>query len=56
MKRLKDFKITERVSCQTIEVLPMQFSFDEATRRIAMHHAKRVILKHREEIQKLAYK
>ena len=56
MKRLKDFKITERISCQTIEVLPMQFGFDEATRRIAMHHAKRVILKHREEIQKLAYK
>ena len=56
MKRLKDFKITERVSRQTIEVLPMQFGDDEATRRIVMHYAKRVILKHREEIQKLAYK
>ena len=56
MKRLKDFKITERISRQTIEVLPMQFGDDEATRRIVMHHARRVILKHREEIQKLAYK
>lgn len=56
MKRLKDFKITERISCQTIKVLPMQFGDDEATRRIVMHHAKGVILKYREEIQKLAYK
>ena len=56
MKRLKDFKITERVSRQTIEVLPMQFGDDEATRRIAIHHLKRLILQHKEEIQKLAYK
>ena len=56
MKRLKDFKITERVSRQTIEVLPMQFGDDEATRCIHLHHARRVILKLREEIQKLAYK
>ena len=56
IKRLKGFKITERISRQTIEVLPMQFGANEATRRIVMHHARRVILKHREEIQKLAYK
>ena len=56
MKRLKDFKITERISRQTIEVLPMQFGDDEATRRIVMHYARSVTLKHREEIQKLAYK
>ena len=56
MKRLKDFKITERISRQTIEVLPMQFGDDEATRRIVMHHARRVIRQHKEEIQKLAYK
>ena len=56
MKRLKDYKIIERIPRQTIDILPMQFGDDEATRRIAMHHAKRVILKHREEIQKLTYK
>ena len=56
MKLLKDFKITERISRQTIKVLPMQFGDDEATRRIVMHHAKRVIRQHKEEIQKLAYK
>ncbi|NNH38075.1 hypothetical protein [Acinetobacter terrae] len=56
MKRLKDFKITERISRQTIEVLPIQFGDDEATRRIVLHHAKRVILQYKEEIQKLAYK
>ena len=56
MKRLKDFKITERISRQTIELLPMQFGDDEATRRIVIHHARRVIRYHKEEIQKLTYK
>ena len=56
MKRLKDFKITERIPRQTIKVLPMQFGDDETTRRIVRHHARRVIRRHREEIQKLAYK
>lgn len=50
MKRLKDLKITERISRQTIKVLPMQFGDDEATRRIVLHHAKRVIFQHKEEI------
>lgn len=56
MKRLKDFKVTEQIPRPTIKVLSMQFCDDEATRRIVMHHTRRVILKHREEIQKLAYK
>ena len=58
MKRLKDFKITERIPRPVIAklVLPMQFGDDEATRRIAIHHAKRVIRQHKEEIQNLAYK
>ena len=54
MKLLKDFKITERISRQTIKVLPMQFGDDEATRRIVLHHAKHVIHQHREVQQKLA--
>ena len=58
MKRLKDFKITERIPRSAIAklVLPMQFGDDETTRRIVIHHARRVIRRHREEIQKLAYK
>ena len=56
MKRLKGFKITERIPRPTVKVLPMQFGDDEATRRIVLHHVKRVILKHREELQKLADK
>ena len=56
MKRLKDFKITERIPRPTVKVLPMQFGDDEAIHRIVLHHAKRVILQHKEEIQKLAYK
>ena len=56
MKRLKNFKITERIPRLAIKVLPVQFGDDEATRRIVLHHAKRVIRQHREEIQKLAYK
>lgn len=37
MKRLKDFKISERISRQTIEVLPMQFGDEEATSRSPSH-------------------
>lgn len=48
MKWLKDSKITERISRQTIEVLPMQFGDDEETRRIVIHHARHVIRQHRE--------
>ena len=54
MKRLKDFKINERISRPAVKVLPMQFGDEEVTRRIAIHHAKRVICQHREELQKLA--
>ena len=53
MKRLKDFKITERIPRQTIKVLPMQLGDDEASRRIAIHHTKCVICQYKEELQKL---
>ena len=56
VKRLKDLKVTERIPRPAVKVLPMQFGDDEATRRIAMHHAKRVILQHKKEIQRLAYR
>ena len=58
MKRLKYFKIIERIPRPVIAklVLPMQFGDDEATRCIVIHHARRVIRQHKEEIQKLAYK
>ncbi len=56
MKRLKDSKVTERISCSDVKVVFMQFGDDEATRRIVMHSARRVILQHKEEIQKWAYK
>ncbi len=56
MKRLTDFKLTERISHPTVKVVCMQFGDNEATKRIVLHHARRVILQHKEEIQKLAYK
>lgn len=56
MKRLKDFKIPERIPRSVIKALPMKFGDDEPTRRIILHHARRVILQHKEEIHKLAYK
>lgn len=56
MKRLKDFKLTEGISHPTVKVVCTQFGDDEATQRIVLHHARRVILQHKEEIQKLAYK
>lgn len=40
MKRLNDFKITERTARPVIKVLPIQFGDDEAIRRIVLHHAK----------------
>lgn len=57
-KRLKDYQVDNRKPRSTItgQVLEMQFSDDEATKRIVMHSAKRVIRQHREEIQALAYK
>ena len=56
MKWLKDFKVTEWISRPAIKVVSMQFGDDEATRLIALHHARPVIRQHKEEIQKLAYK
>lgn len=56
MKRLKDFKVNERIPRPAVKVLSMQSGDDAAIRRITLHHAKRVIRQHKEEIQKLAYK
>ena len=51
MKLLNDFKITERPA---LKVLPIQFGGDEVNRCIVVHHVKRVIRQHPEELQKLA--
>lgn len=56
MKRLKDFKTTERIPRPAVKVFPIQFGDDEVTRCIALHHAKCVILQPKGEIQKLTYK
>lgn len=58
IKRLKDFKVEDRKARPTIasQVLSMQFSNDEATKRIVMHSAKRVINQHKDELLELAYK
>lgn len=56
VKRLKDYKVTEQIPRLAVKVFPMQFGDDEVTRRIVLHHARRLILQHKEEIQKLAYK
>jgi len=57
-KRLKDFKVEDRKARPMIasQVLSMQFSNDEATKRIVMHSAKRVIHQHKDELLELAYK
>ena len=47
MKRLADFKHNERIPRPVIKALPIQFGDDEATRRIVMHSARRVILQHK---------
>ena len=58
VKRLKDFKIENRKARPTIagQILSMQFSNDEATKRIVMHSVKRVIHQHKDELNELAYK
>jgi hypothetical protein len=58
VKRLKDFSIEDRKARPTMagQVLSMQFSNDEATKRIVMHSAKRVIRQHKDELNELAYK
>ena len=56
MKWLKDFKVNERITRPPVKIFPMQFGDDEATHRIAIYYAKRMLFKHKEEIQKLAYK
>ena len=58
VKRLKDFKVEGRKARPAIagQVLPMQFSNDEATKRIVIYSAKRVIRQHKDELNELAYK
>lgn len=56
MKRLKDFKITERIPRPAVKVMSMHFGDDEVTLRIVLHHVRNVVFQHKEEIQKLAYK
>mgnify|MGYP007088612787 CR=1 FL=1 len=56
VKRLKDFKVNERIPRPAVKAFPMQFCDDEATHRIAIYYEKRMLFKHKEEIQKLAYK
>ncbi|MDM1760705.1 hypothetical protein [Acinetobacter sp. 251-1] len=58
IKRLEDYKVEGRKprSCLSGQVLSMQFKNDEATKRVVMHSARRVIKQHKAEIQELAYK
>lgn len=39
-----------------VEVVSIDFQDNDATRRLVMHSARRVIKQHRDEIQELAYK
>ncbi len=57
-KRLKDYNIEQVASREKVsgQVLTIQFSNDEATKRVVMHSARRVIQQHKAEIQELAYK
>jgi len=57
-KRLKDYSLDQVSNRQKVsgQVLPIQFRNDEATKRVVMHSAKRVIKQHKAELQELAYK
>ena len=55
-KRLKDYSLDQISNREKVsgQVLPIQFSNDEATKRVVMHSAKRVINQHKAEIQSLS--
>ncbi|RSO20890.1 hypothetical protein EA762_03885 [Acinetobacter pittii] len=57
-KRLKDFMTENRKPRppSMSQVVPMQFGDDEASMRVMMHAANRVISRHLVELKKLAYK
>jgi hypothetical protein len=46
-KRLKDYNIEQVSSREKVsgQVLPIKFSNDEATKRVVMHSARRVLVK-----------
>ena len=48
-KRLKDYSLDQISNREKVsgQVLPIQFSNDEATKRVVMHSAKRVINQHK---------
>lgn len=56
--RLKDFDTNSDANLNTIntQVVSIDFQDNEATRRMVMHSAKRVIRQHKDEIEALAYK
>lgn len=54
MKKLADYKNRKRKSRPIIEVVPMIFDNNQATHRLVLHHVKRVIYKHSDELEKLA--
>lgn len=54
---LKDFNADSITSSRvSVDVVPIDFQDNEATRRLVMHSARRVISQHKDEIQELAYK
>ena len=57
-KWLSDFKIEKRKlrSAMAGQLLSIPFDNNEATKRVVMHSAKRVIQQQKKEIQELAYK
>ncbi|WP_416334346.1 hypothetical protein [Acinetobacter guillouiae] len=56
--RLKDFGIEHVATLDNVSmnVVAIDFKDDEATKRLVMHSARRIIKQHKEEIQELAYK
>lgn len=56
--KLQHFGVERVESSDVISaaVIPMDLQDDEATKRLVMHSARRVIRQHKEEIQALAYK
>lgn len=57
MKRLEDINLEDRNKRPAITpILPMKLGDDEASRRVIMHSARKVIRQHKDELIALAYK
>ncbi|MDC5278289.1 hypothetical protein OHW85_22405 [Acinetobacter baumannii] len=56
MKKLKDYQIQHRKIRSNFLLVSMQLGDDDASKRLVIHAARRIIQKHKDELNALATK